>query len=409
MSNKSRLRAAALLGAAMLLAPAALAENKLSGPDVGKPLQEAQAAAQAKDCGTAQTKLDVAAGKAKTAYDRFVIEQLRAYCYAQAKSYAKLAASLDAQNGSGFVDAATVQKNMKAIPGLYDQAGDSGKALAAAKAFMNKYGTDADLAAYVAGKSLGSKDYAGAVEWGQKAIEAARKAGRKPDEKWHQIVLKAHYDTKNDAGYVQALQRLAVEYPKDAYWRDLALRAEKAPGFNANEMRLDVFRLLAAAPSVKLTDAERITMGELALVRKLPAEAEAILAPLLANGGELANERNQRLLDTAKKDAAADRSSLAALEQDAAGKPTGVALANIGEVYMSLGQLDKAVALLKAAIDKGGMTPQQANAARLRLGLAHFRAGDVEDARAVWKGISGDDPAAVLARTWAIVPASAAG
>lgn len=391
--------------AAVIVAPpAAVAQKQVkSSPDFGKPMTEAQALIQAKSYDAALAKVEQAAPHAKSPQERLAIEQFRTAIFAGKRDNAKLITSLEAQIATGLLDAGTVKSHKNTLAGLYDQVGNTAKALTLTKEYLNTYGMDADKAIYVAAKALAAKDYAEAIDWGNKAIAAKRQSGAKPKEQWYAVVLKAQYESNatDRTGYYQTLERMVVDHPKDEYWRELIRRAEKEPKFNRNGMQLDVYRTLVGA-KVSLTPAEQIEMAEYALIRLLPAEASALLEPAIASGKVPADklERANRMLVDAKKKADAEKSELAQTATEAAAQASGVALTNVAEAYMSHGDFDKAIDLFQKGIAKGQMDQAALDTAKLRLGIALMKAGQKDEARKAWSEIKADNGSAVLAKMW---------
>jgi hypothetical protein len=398
------------VSAAALMAPAAYAQAKPKAvkldPAVGKPLAEAQTLAASGEYTAALQKADAAGAAAKTAVEKYNVDLMRRFIYGKTKNYTKLAEVIPRMIASGQMPAGEIQSSEKLVIQCLDQSGQQSKAAQAAKDYVNKYGHDKDFTIFVASRALAAKDYKTAIDWTNRAIEGERKAGRTAPEKWYQVAIKSSFESKDMAGYYAGIERVVAVYPKDDYWRLLTDRASKEAKFSQANFELDQFRLLSAA-GVKMKPNEKILMAEAAISRKLSAEALAILQPMKDNG-ELAADaakaaRNQRLLDTAKTEAAADAAGLASLAAAAAKKPNGIGLVNTAELYLVTGNNKKAIELYTAGLAKGGLDSVQTNAANLRLGIAQFRDGQGAAARKTWGAITGNDGAAALARTWTVL------
>ncbi|MBU6318152.1 MAG: hypothetical protein KGS00_00745 [Alphaproteobacteria bacterium] len=396
-----------VVAAGTVFAPTAIAQapkQVKSSPEFAKPMGEAQALMQAGKFADALVKVDAAAPFAKAPQEKLGVEQFRTAIYANMKNNAGLVKSLEAQLALG-VDAATAKRHKATIAGTYAVMGQEAKAESLTKAFVIEYGGSSDQYAYLSSSALKVKNYQEAVSFGQKAIDQSRSEGKKPSEKLYNIIMKAHFDNKNMDGYYAALERVAGEYPKELYWRALVERATKEPKYNRTQTQLDVFRALVAA-KVDLKQEEQLAMGEQALSRGLPAEAEKIFAPLIKSGAiggasDKNAERNKRLYAQAqagaKSDAAGD---LAQSEKEAATAPTGMMFVDTGEGYMTTGDTAKAIDLITKGLAKGGMDEGQVALAKLRLGIAQFKAGKKDDARKTWAEVKGDNGAAVLAKNW---------
>jgi len=393
-------------------APAAYAQGGgqkqvKSSPEFARPMGEAQALIQQKKFAEALAKVDAAAPHAKAPAEKLGVEQFRTAIYANQNNKAKLVQSLEAQLALG-VDAGTAKGHKATIAGLYAELGQEAKAIQLTKAYVSEYGGTDTQFAYLANASLKAKEFADAVSFGTKAIEQARKDGKKPSERYFNIVMRAHFDNKNMNGYYAALEQAVLVYPKDESWRALVDRASKEPKYNRSSTQLDVYRALVAA-GVKLKTEEQLAMGEQALSRGLPGEAEKILEPLFKGGvvggaDDKNAERNKRLFAQAQAGAKADRDGgLTQSEKDAAGATSGVTFVETGEAYMGLGQHAKAIEMIQKGISKGGMDEGQLALAKLRLGIAQYRAGQADAARKTWSEVKADNGAGVLARNWSMI------
>ncbi len=144
-------------------------------------------------------------------------------------------------------------------------------------------------------------------------------------------------------------------------------------------------------------------MAQAALDAGSPGEAVAVLDKgFAANAFTDAAEknRNQHLLETAKKQAATDEPSLAKAEADATAAAGGDKLVGVGIGYFGYGQYDKAADLLSKGIAKGGLSNEAQT--RLLLGIAQFKAGKKDDAVKTFKTVKGDPALEQLASLWVV-------
>lgn len=412
-----RKRCAAMLSASSLVlvsavfglggAPAHADPVKVSR-EVGVPLKEATELAQKKDYRTALTRLDAAEAAAKTASERYQISSVRRYVYVQTKQYPQLASVLETQLASGQMPASEVKTVKRELIQVYDRAGNKAKAVKAAKEFVGEYGHEANLTIFVAADALDAKDYNTAADWAGRAIDGEVKAGRTPPEAWYRLLMKARFEKGDTAGYYKAMEDAVARYPSDTYWRALIGRAATQPGYSADRLGLDEYRVMVAA-GVKLTAEEKLTMAETAFEREMSAEAFSVLNPMKQSGELDADksraERNNRLLNKAKSEADADRSALSSIVTEAKNKGDGTALANVAELTMTFDDPKGAVALFQQALAAPGMDAVAANTTRLRMGIAQYRAGDTAGAKKTWSEISGKDGAAELAKVWILASA----
>lgn len=387
--------------------PSAYAQAKAKR-EFAEPFTEARNLITAKDYAAALPLLDKAAPHAADNAQKLAVEQLRTAVYAGTNNVRKLISSLEAQLAIGGLPASMVKSHKESIMGLYAQIGDDNKALALTKEFVNQYGGTSQQLAYLASSSLKAGDRAGAISYGGKAIDQARKEGKAPREQLFNIVMKAHYDSEDLDKYYKVLEEAAMVYPKETYWKALIIRAEKAPKFNRQAMTHDIYRALQAA-GVTLTTTEKLSLAEQAFTRGMAVEAENTLKPMFESGevgtaDDKNATRNQRLYDSIKEAAAADRAgglddSLAEAEASS----DGVIYTALGEAFIGLEQYDKAAELIQKGIDKGGLKPDELAMAKLHKGIAQFEAGKASDARATWSEVKAENGAQELAHNWTLI------
>ena len=113
-----------------------------------------------------------------------------------------------------------------------------------------------------------------------------------------------------------------------------------------------------------------------------------------------AKERNQRLLDSAKKAAAADQASLAKVEKEAESAKNGMKSVGLGLAYLGYGQYDKAADAISKGLAKGGVKDEAQ--ARLLLGIAQLKAGHKDDATKSFHAVKGDPSLERLANLWTL-------
>jgi tetratricopeptide (TPR) repeat protein len=396
------LTAFGLASAVVATAPAAVAQIKAKKEFV----ENFNAASTALQSQQYQVALDKAAAAQPHAADnqqKSALEQIRVAAYAGTKNWAQQIKSIETALQLGVPE--QLQKLYKQqLAAAYAETGNEAKALELTKSFIDQYGGEPAQLAYLARKSLDAKNFDEAASYAQKAIDQSQKDGKKPSATYYNIMLNA-YSQSNLDKYYETLERVAPILNQEIYWKPLIERARKEPKFKANDAQLDVYRTLDQA-GVKLSPQDKVDMGELALNRGMASESERILAPLFKDGtlggaSDKNADRSKRLYTKAQTDAKFDREGgLAQSEKDAAAKPTGDVYAITGESYMSAGNYDKAIELMKKGLEKGQLEPGIEQLVKLRLGIAQFRAGQKDEARKTWSEVTGDNGSAWLARVW---------
>lgn len=389
----------AMVAAAPLAIAPAHAQNGQAQVQLTKqmvaPMNEARNAMMAKDWATAKTKLDAAAAQAKTPADKAQLERLRLYMASETKDGAAQVASINSLLASGTLTPDEVKQYKGALAKAHLDDGNQPASLAAYKAYIDEYGGTPDQLISIANDYMKANDAATAATYADKAINAQRANG-KVLESWYKLNLRALNALGQMDKYYALLETLVAEYPNEAYWRDMIARVQKEPKYGI-ATRLDLFRTLDAA-GVKLTSQEVSLAGDEALKRGLPNEALKFLEP-----AGVTSEFDTKNLASAKSLAASDKAGLAKETAEILKKGDAAAIASIGEAHLSYGDNAKAIEVLQAALAKGISDADEAALVKLHLGIAQFRSGDEDAARATWAEVKSDNGATVLAHNWILI------
>src|SRR5260221_10796959 len=179
---------------------------------------------------------------------------------------------------------------------------------------------------------------------------------RKSSEEELQILANCYLRQKDTAGYVAAIEKLVVSYPKKQYWTDLLARVQKKPGFS-DRLGVNVYRLRLATGNLTSTN-DYLEMAQLALQAGVPAEANVIVDKgyeVKALGQGPRAGRHQRLRDLVMKDLAGSQRTRAKDEQEALVAKDGNDLVKVGLNYVYEGQADKGLALIEQGIKTSGL------------------------------------------------------
>ncbi len=366
--------------------------------EVGKPLQAARDLIKARKYNDALAKLrEAEAIPKRTAYENFLIDQMRASAAVAAGNSDEAIKSLQALINSGRLSEAEQGRYAATLAGLYYRGRDYKNAANwAQRALKANPGDSASRTLLIQSYFLAG-DLAAANREALADVQAAERAGQKPPEDMLQLLANiAGRNEADRAAYIAALERLVAYYPKREYWADLLRRIESKPGFSSR-LSLEVYRLRAVTNTLEST-ADFMEYAQLALQQGQAAEAKRVLDEGFASGrlgkGEDA-ERQKRLLALASQRATDAPKDLAAAEDEA---KDGDALVRVGLAYSGMGQYDKGIKLIQDGIKKGGLRhPPDAN---LHLGIAQRRAGQKQKAAQTFKAVGGTDGTADLARLW---------
>jgi len=392
-------RVAALV-AASLIAFSAQAQDALR-PDVGKPLQAAQELIKAGKYKEALAKVrDADAVAGKTAGESFMIERMRIAAASGAGEVDTAAKSFEALAASGKVAAADKARMAESIAGGYYRNKEYAKAMQWGQRYFKEGGTSPAIRTLLIQSQYLSGDFAGAARELTVEIQAAEKNGTPPAQDRLNLLLNAATQLKDPNATVFALERLVTYYPKKEYWVDLLSRMQRKPNFS-DRLVLDTYRLSLATGSMSAAN-DYMEMSQLALQAGHAAEAKQVVdkgfaANVLGQGAEA--ERHKRLRDLVAKKLEEAKAGEAAAQQEAAAAKDGNGLVNIGFALAAGGEPAKGLPLIQQGITKGGL--KRAEDAKLHLGIAQVLAGDTK-AQATLRSVGGNDGTADLARLWSL-------
>ncbi len=365
-------------------------------PEIGKPVQAAVEALKAKRGKEALAKLSEAeAIGGKTAYESFVIDQIKGQAAALAGDASVAAAAFESASNSSAVSGAQKLTFMAAAIGQYYTARAYGKSAELASRYFKEGGNDKALRTiYVQSLYLGG-DMARAL----KELQADIQAADQPTEQQLQMLSDIANRQKDSNAYIAALEKLVVHYPKREYWQSLVFSVATKPGFS-DRLALDMLRIKLATGTIR-TAAEYVEAVQLALQAGYPAEAKKFLeagygANQLGTGAEA--ERHTRLKGSTEKALAEDTKTLGADDAKVAALPSGDPQMNAGFNYVLRGQHDKGLPMLDAGFKKGNF--KRPEDARLHYGIALLMAGQKTKGIEMLRGVKGADGTAEIARLW---------
>lgn len=393
-----------VLAASALALLASLANAQQLRPEVGKPLQEAANLLKANRAKEALAKVrDADAVPNKTPAEQMTIERMRGAAASRAGDSATAIKAFEALFNGSRAGSPEQAQAAEQLAFQYSQARDWAKTREWANRAKQLGGNAAELdklLAFVAGQS---GDFAQIARDAQASIEAAEKAGRRPEEADLLRLADALRRTGNNAGQSAVLEKLITHYPKKDYWAILLGRIQSNPGFS-QRLALDVLRLKRESKTLETAE-EYVEMTQLLLQDGQAAEARAVIDEGFSRGvlgkGQEA-ERQKRLQALAVQRATDAPKSLAEAETEAGKDKDGNSLVRIGMAYSGLGQHDKGVRLIQQGIARGGL--KRPHDATLHLGIAQHRAGQKQRSVQTLRTVGGNDGAADLARLWTRVP-----
>lgn len=394
--------AVSFAGVTAISAPAAVAQKVESSKEFVEHFTATKKVYDAKQWSEVLKEADAGVPFAKSAQEKNAFAQMRIAALMQLKRPKDAIKEIEANPAmqSQFKDQ---------LPGLYAAAGDKAKATQLTKEKLASGKGTAQEWGFVASNELATKDYKSAIADAQKAVQMSGGGAGSGD--YYNIILKAQLDSKDLDNYYATLEKVAPILKKEIYWRPLIERTMKEPKYKGQEAQVDVLRAMVEA-KVTLNDNEQKELGEQAYIRGSAIEAEKALEPLVKAGkyggaSDKNAERDKKYFATIQADAKADRAGdMAKSEAEAATKATGDQLLSVGDSYLGAGQYAKAVEVIQKGITKDQVEPGTMELAKLRLGIAQFKAGQKDEAKKTWAGVKGDNGAGWLARVWTAIAKS---
>lgn len=397
--DRLRLVATALLAASVCTWAVAQALR----PEVAKPLSQASELLKAGKAKEALAKVrDADAAPNKTAAEQLTIDRMRGAAAQRAGDYATTIQAFEAVYASGKLSPAEQSQVAESLAYAYAQTNNVPKAQAWIAKAQQGGSNSPQLKQLLAWLQAQSGDYAAIARDAAAAVSAAEGAGQRPSEA-DLLRLADAQQRGNLPGYGSTVEKLLTYYPKKDYWAAVLGRLPRKSGF-ADRYALDVMRLKLASGTMTKTE-DFMEMAQLALQAGYPAEARRIIergyaSGALGTGAEA--ERHKRLRDLADKQFAESSASIAARAADAATAKDGNALVQAGTVYVSMGEVDKGLALIEQGIAKGGL--KRPEDAKLRLGLAQQQSAKARSkATQTLKSVQGSDGSADIARLWILL------
>ena len=403
MTRQPRLHA---LFCALLIAgfagfgPSAWAQQGSVRPEVGRPLQAAQALVKQRKGREAMAEIAKAeAVPNRTPYENQVIAQMKAAAASASGDHDATIRSNEALLASGKVSGREALPLVQGIAVAYYGKKDYAEAAKWTQRYFKEGGSDASmrtmlLQSYYLGNDCGSvnKMLGSAME---------ENSSRRPSEEELQILANCYLRQKDTGGYVNAIEKLVILYPKKEYWTDLLSRVQKKPGFS-DRLGVHVYRLRFATGNLS-TAADYMEMAQLAVQSGVPAEAKQVLdkgyaAGILGKGDQA--DRHGRLRDLVEKALAESQKNRAADEKEAAAAKDGDALVKVGLNYVYEGNPAKGFPLIEQGLRKGGL--RRPEDAKLRLGEAQLAAGQKQRGVQTLREVKGNDGAADIARLWVL-------
>jgi tetratricopeptide (TPR) repeat protein len=390
-------------GTCTVVAPVQAADKPMNSKAAGKALQDAKKILDAKRYGEAITKLkEVQNISGRNAYDDFLINQMLSYAYLKSNppNYAEAEKVLEPMLNSEYVPKSETPTRIKQLLTINYTLKNYDKVISLGETAQKGGYADEEIMTLIGQAYYLKGDYKKSTQYMDGIIQSITKSGKKPKESTLNLVQNACTKSGDNNCLQRTYEQLVTYYPKPQYWENLvgAMYKTAQTGPNNDKNMLQIYRLSAAVDTLK-KPSDFTEYAQLALERGAAGEAQAVLEKGFANKVFVEKrdvDRNQRLLEAAKKQAAADPTAIAkkATTTGTASDPD----MSIGLAYMGNKQYDKAVESINKSLSKN---PQNADA-QLTLGIAQLQGGHKDEARKTFKAVKGDPTLERLANLWTL-------
>jgi len=371
--------------------------------NAAKPLKAAQEAMEAKKYPEALAKLKEAeAVSGLTPYDQHLLNEMYGFTYVRMGQYPEAAKALEAALNDGFMEPADMPQRVKALAQVNYQIKNYDKAIEFGERSIKEGTADDDMFTLVSQAYYIKGDYKGALKFVSNYVDDQVKAGKTPKEQPLQLIMSSCVKLQDQACTTSALERMVQYYPKPEYWQNIMYTLLQSQTTGQDKGLLNVYRLASEVDALKRPE-DYTEMAQLSIEQGSPGEAVRVLEKGFAKGvfvEQRDKERNQRLLDSAKKQSATDQASLGKLEKDVAASKTGDKDVSLGLAYLSYEQYPKAVEALNRGLTKGGVRNE--GEARLLLGIAQLKSGNKGEATKAFEQVKGNPTLERLANLWSL-------
>lgn len=390
---------AVIFTSAVNVAQAAEKTEKVSAK-VGKPLKKARdLMAQKKWKEALAATQEVAAMPGKTPTEEAIVNETLAYCMMNLKDNAGAVAVYEKMLAANQFKLEDVPKRHLTVSQLHLSLKNYPKSIQYAQLYLKQNSEDLEVQRLLAETYYLNNDFVNSEATTQTLLKTAKQKGVPITEEWLKLLLSAQYKQDKKAEIVSTLERLLVDFPNAQYWSNMFTYAADS-SFSDRQIMM-YLRLMHARDL--MTQNEYIEMAELALATNSPGDAKTYLEEGFSKGklgtGEQ-KDREIKLLNLAKKQAAEDIASLPSLEQEAATKPTGEALVKIGEAYLGHGQYQNAINAFSKGLQKGGIKNQ--DDVHINMGTAYLALNKKGEAIQAFKVVAANSKLALMSRLWTI-------
>jgi tetratricopeptide (TPR) repeat protein len=386
------LAAAVILACATVPTSLTAAEPAKVSPASAKALKAVQDAINAKQWAEAATLANKALSvPEKTPFDTLTAYRFMAYAHQQQSNKTELLRALQGQLDSGALSQAEQTQVIKTMYGTAFEAKDYAQAEQLGQRLIRSGAAGSEAYDQVAIAMVQQGKKADAAKFLGDYVADLEKRGQKPSEATLTRLRALQEELGNSDGASRTVEKLVIHYPKPEYWALLTHGLARDQKLN-DRQRMHVFRLRVATGTLKLCR-DFTEMADFAVNSGMAGEGQKVIDQGLAAKAckeKVEQDRLLRLQNSAAREAAVEKATLAKLEADARVAKTGEPDVAVGASQFGFGEFGKSAEWLSRGVAKGGL--KYPADAQLTLGEAQLRAGNKAEALKTFRAIKSDDP-----------------
>jgi hypothetical protein len=352
---------------------------------IAKEMTAAQKALQAQQWAEAVKNLEAAESKPGiNAFDKKTIDDFKGFSYIKLNKLKEAQQAYEAALATGAYSAEDAAKTTKILFKVTASTQQYAKAIEYGKQVADSGGANADDLGILAQLYYLQKDCKNSSVWADKAVAASRKAGEAPKENLYQFKLQCASDAGDTPGMDAAAVDLIRLTNKTNYWNTL-LRIERQDERDDHNL-LMIYRIMYDTQSMTV-GTDFIEMAQLLGDAALPAEAQGVLEKAMGAGliNDQQKERTNRLLNSFKTRAEADKKGQTQLDAEATKNAAGELDVKLGEVYYGAGDYQNSVTAITRGIGTGQI--KHPDEAYVYLGRAQAALKNAAEAKKAFAGL----------------------
>ena len=352
---------------------------------IAKEMTAAQKALQASQWAEAIKNLEAAETKSGlTAFDQKTIHYFKGFANIKLNNLKVAQGELEKALATGAATSEEKAQYTRTLFGIAASTSQFQKTIDYGKEMSDGGTATPNDLAIIAQSYFQLKDCKSAGSWVDKAVAASRKAGEAPKENLYLFKLQCASDASDNAAMIPVLVDLIRLNNKSTYWNTL-LRIERQDERDDHNT-LMLYRVMYDTNAMTV-GSDFIEMAQLLGDAALPAEAQTVLQKAIDSGliGDAQKERTNRLLNSFKTRAEADKKGLAQLDAEATKNPAGELDVKLGEVYFGTGDFQSAVTAINRGIQKGQI--KHADEAYVYLGRSQVALKNNAEAKKAFNGL----------------------